>query len=108
MLSNHPSGSSQGDVATVRSSSSGSRRKAHRSLPDPKTAVVVLLEPDFPRLARWIVSACREAGGNQPKCQRVMFDAGQNGGNWQIPVAGVVYEDMKTSFFVQAPYLPED
>lgn len=65
-----------------------------RKISGPKQAVVVLYEPGSERLARWIIEACRQAGGNQSSCANQLVEAGQGASSWQIPIAGIVFEDM--------------
>jgi hypothetical protein len=60
-----------------------------------KTASVIMLNPDARRLARWIVTACREARGSVDEAlTRKLADhiLSQSGG--QFPIRGIVYEDI--------------
>ena len=82
--------------------------ESYRSVVGPKSATVVLLEPTAERMARWIATACAEAGGNRDRCLRSVYDAGVGMSNWQIPIAGLGYEDMETSKYVQVAYAFRD
>lgn len=66
----------------------------NREVQTPKTATVVLYEPGPERLAQWIIEACAQAGGNQPECIDLLYHEGQRASGWQIPIAGLVFEDM--------------
>ena len=60
-----------------------------------KTASVIMLNPDARQLARWIVTACREAKGKVDEAsihKLVNHIISQSGA--QFPVRGVVYEDI--------------
>lgn len=80
--------------------------EAHRTFAGAKSATAVLLEPGLERFATWIASACAEVGGDRGKCLRTVYEDGRSQGNWQIPVAGIVYEDMQ--YFVQRGYAFRD
>ncbi|MGA2176306.1 MAG: cellulase [Verrucomicrobiota bacterium] len=66
-----------------------------KALNTNKTAVVILLDPDAHRLARWMVKACISVKGsattNDLK-KLADFIIWQSGG--QFPVRGIVYEDI--------------
>jgi hypothetical protein len=59
-------------------------------------------------MAHWIATACAEAGGNRDECLRSVYDAGVGMSNWQKPIAGLGYEDMETSKYVQVAYAFRD
>ena len=60
-----------------------------------KTASVIMLNPDAPQLARWIVTACAEAKGSineaflHKLADHIIAQSGA-----QFPIRGVVYEDI--------------
>ena len=70
----------------------------NRKVLGPKLASVVLLEPGLERFAQWIVSACIEVGGDRSICLEKLYEAGRGESNWQIPIAGIVYEDMEPKY----------
>lgn len=79
-----------------------------RTVVGPKTATVVVLEPTADRMARWIATACAEAGGNRDRCLQAVYSSGVEMSGWQIPIAGLGYEDMETSHYVQVAYAFRD
>jgi hypothetical protein len=81
--------------------------ESKRTVSGPKQATVVLLEPGLERFARWIVSACAEVGGDRSRCLRQLYREGVSAGNWQIPIAGIVFEDMPPQY-VQYGYAFRD
>ena len=81
--------------------------EAHRKVLGAKSATVVLLEPGLDRFAEWVASACEETGGVRQTCLKRLYDDGVTAGNWQIPIAGIVFEDMEPSF-VQYGYAFRD
>lgn len=82
--------------------------EAHRKYVGPKSATVVLLEPGLERFATWVASACAEAGGNKELCLKLVYEDGVGAGNWQIPVGGIVYEDLEGNNYVQFGYAFRD
>jgi hypothetical protein len=81
--------------------------ETNRKILGAKEASVVLLEPGLERFAHWIVSACIEVGGNRAHCLGKVYKAGRDASNWQIPIAGIVYEDMEPKY-VQYGYAFRD
>lgn len=79
----------------------------HRTVTGTKSATVVLLEPGLQRFATWVASACAVAGGNRQKCLERIYNEGVGASNWQIPVSGIVYEDLEPNF-VQYGYAFRD
>ncbi|WP_198022657.1 glucosaminidase domain-containing protein [Mesorhizobium sp. LNJC384A00] len=75
--------------------------ETNRTIIQSKTASVVLLEPGLNRFAAWIASACTQAGGDIEKCLAAMYSDGNGQSNWQIPVAGIVFEAMDSTGWVE-------
>jgi len=80
----------------------------YRKVVGPKSATVVLLEAGAGRMARWIASACAEAGGDRDKCLRAVYAAGLSMSSWQLPIAGLGFEDMDAAHYVQVGYAFRD
>ena len=68
-----------------------------RTVVGPKKATVVVLEAGLDRFAAWVATACAVAGGGRSKCLRLVYDVGRTESNWQIVLAGIVFEDMAPS-----------
>lgn len=81
--------------------------EANRRVAGPKSATIIVLEPSSERMSRWIASACAIAGGKRDLCLQKVYDAGVDMGNWQIPIAGLGYEDIEPRF-VQVAYAFRD
>lgn len=108
-----PAGSLQRCLYTVTSCANLAKAhlatcEAHRQYVGPKSATVILLEPGLERYATWIASACAEAEGNKEGCLNAVYEDGVGAGNWQIPVAGIVYEDLESNNYVQFGYAFRD
>jgi hypothetical protein len=66
-----------------------------RATGGPKTASVIMLNPDARQLARWIVTACVEAKGAAAEAHtRKLSDWIISQSGAQFPVRGIVYEDI--------------
>jgi len=84
------------------------RCRARRTVAGPKRASVVLLEPGLERFAIWMASACATAGGDRARCLQRLFTSANEASGWQIPVAGIVFEDFDFNHFVHFGYAFRD
>jgi hypothetical protein len=66
---------------------------------DHPTAVVVLLDADPARLARWVADACMRAASSTPSCVAALFYQIHCQSGAQFPVAGTVIEDHSRFLF---------